>query len=152
MYPSRENTSPTYYFPGEMVAGRGRNKIACPTRAGLRNRSCVTRGRVPWYQQMLFGRIYKATVREARVPRVPNRKRLCRIRVHGRDRPLAALVVGGNDKTSTRGVLGGMFLKLTPRARRHTHTIKKQLLNLPAPSSALRHLSSSPVARGPAKV
>lgn len=73
-------------------------------------------------RQMLFARIYKATVREARVSRVAGRKRLCQIRKFTRDRPFVATVGVGNDKTGTRSVLGGMFLKLTPfRSSAHPH-------------------------------
>lgn len=63
---------------------------------------------------------------------------------------------GGNDKTSTRGVLGGMFLKLTPPLAGTPTPLRKRVLNLSVAFcsfSSPSFLLFSPcfLARGPLK-
>lgn len=113
---------------GEISAGRGgeegRNKIACPLLAlVLRNRSCVAHADVfPWYQADAFRQDLQGDGTWSASISSTGPEKVSPTRVHERQTVGGNVVGVGNDKTGTRGVLGGMFLKLTPlRSSTHPH-------------------------------
>lgn len=125
LFPPSLTTVP---ISGEISAGRGgeegRNKIACPLLAlVLRNRSCVAHADVfPWYQADAFRQDLQGDGTWSASISSTGPEKVSPTRVHERQTVGGNVVGVGNDKTGTRGVLGGMFLKLTPlRSSAHPH-------------------------------